>query len=238
MPKYELLNKKDHKDLLVARDWGVAYGDNVMATPIFPFEFQAAQSAFPIVFKKNEQENVWYALALFGLENGENLFLKGNRWDAGYVPLTIEARPFLVGFQNQLAEGYENKNTVIHLDADSPRVGVKTGERVFDDDGEPTEYLKRISVVLGDIHAGMEASRDFFSVLENNSLLEAFSGEFLNSDGTKHTLSGFYTVKEDALQNVSNAVLAQLLDSGYLKSIYMVIASLSNFSDLTKRRFS
>lgn len=30
----------------------MAYGDNVMATPIFPFEFQAAQSAFPIVFKK------------------------------------------------------------------------------------------------------------------------------------------------------------------------------------------
>ena len=92
-----LLNNIDHKDLRVVTARGAAYGDNVMSALTFPDEFRTLQAHYPIVFRKLDDGTGFEPLALFGFQEGENLFLEDGRWDAFDLPLTVERQPFMIG---------------------------------------------------------------------------------------------------------------------------------------------
>ena len=92
-----LLNNRDHKDLRVLTTRGADYGDNAMSALTFPDEFRTLQAHYPIVFQKTQDGTGFQALALLGFEEGENLFLDGERWDAPDLPLTVERQPFRIG---------------------------------------------------------------------------------------------------------------------------------------------
>src|SRR5450830_266803 len=109
-----LLNNVDHKDLRVVTARGVAYGDGVMSALTFPDEFRTLQAHYPIVFRKLQDGGGFQALALFGFEEGENLFLEDGGWDAPELPLTIERQPFLIGV--------DGEDLMVHVDLDSPRI--------------------------------------------------------------------------------------------------------------------
>src|SRR3546814_8781525 len=49
---------------------------------------------FPILFRREPGRDDFIALALFGFENGENLFLDTARWDARYRPWSLAIQPF------------------------------------------------------------------------------------------------------------------------------------------------
>jgi hypothetical protein len=58
---------------------------------------------------------------LFGFQDGENLFLKADGWDAPEIPLMIERQPFLIGRNGE--------EMLVHVDLDSPRVRPCGGRR-------------------------------------------------------------------------------------------------------------
>src|SRR5438067_13889873 len=98
MPNHALLNNIEHKHLRVTGARGAAWGDAVMSALTFPAEFRQLQAHYPIVFaKKGGDDDGFDAIALLGFEQGENLFLGPDGWDAHYVPLSIERQPFLIG---------------------------------------------------------------------------------------------------------------------------------------------
>src|SRR3546814_12200012 len=68
-----------------------------MATLTVPSEFRRVQAHFPILFRRETGRDDFTALAMFGFQTGENLFLDGARWDAGYRPLSLAIGPFLIG---------------------------------------------------------------------------------------------------------------------------------------------
>ena len=131
MPNYELLNNIDHKDLKVVIDRSAEYGDNAWFAATFPSEFRNVQRHYPIIFTKNPDSGAFEAVAMFGFEDGENLFLGESGWDAGYIPLNIMRLPFLIGFQEQNIDGEKTREPVITVDMDSPRVNTERGEPVF-----------------------------------------------------------------------------------------------------------
>ena len=45
-----------------------------MFSPVYTSEMRALQSNFPLMFYKNPEENTFQPIALFGFEQGENLF--------------------------------------------------------------------------------------------------------------------------------------------------------------------
>ena len=104
-----------------------------MTALVVPQEFRRVQAEYPILFRRTGDGEAVVALALFGFESGENLYLEGDRWDADYVPLAHDIQPFLIGGSPD-AEGAQ-----VHLDAASPRLGDPEGVRVFDADGRPTK---------------------------------------------------------------------------------------------------
>jgi hypothetical protein len=221
-----LLNNVDHKNLHVDTRRSGDLGDAVMLVPTFPAEFRNVQAHYPIVFRKTA-EGGFQPVALFGFEEGQNLFLDGERWDAAYVPLAIERQPFLIGVQGE--------ELLVQVDLDHPRVS-DSGEPVFLAHGGTTEFLERMNSVLLALYEGLQGTPAFVSALLEHGLLESFTLDIELEDGSHHRLAGFYTINEERLSALDGAALHTLQQAGYLQSIYMAIASISNFRGLIERR--
>lgn len=127
MTQHALLNNVAHKDLRVVTRRSAAFGDDAMAVLTFPAEFRNVQAHYPIVFTKSK-EGAYAPLALFGFREKQNLFLRGEDWDASYVPLMVERQPFLIGNSG-------SEKPVVHIDLDSPRLSQTEGELLFKEHG-------------------------------------------------------------------------------------------------------
>lgn len=233
MTRHALLNNIDYKDLRVLTTRSAALGDNVMVAVTFPGEFRNIQAHYPIVFQKTADGTSFQPLALLGLRESENLFLRGDgRWDAPYLPLAIERQPFLIGFDG---EG----QPMVHVDLDSPRVstsaGTTEGEPVFLPYGGTSEHLERISSVLQALHEGLQQTPAFVAALLRHDLLEPFALEFERGDGGLQRWSGCYTIHEERLARLDGRALGELHTAGFLQDIYMAVASASRFRDLIER---
>jgi hypothetical protein len=227
-----LLNNVDHHQLRVVTSRAAEYGDNVMFALTFPAEFRDLQAHYPVVFRKTADGVGFEALALLGFEDGENLFLGAQGWDAHYLPLAIERQPFLIGVAGD--------ELMVHVDLDSPRLsagaGNDAGEAVFLPHGGSTDYLERINSTLLAIHQGLQTMPAFISALLSHELLESFVVDIELDDGSQNRLAGFYTINEERLANLGGAALESLARAGYLQPIYMAVASLSNLRALIERK--
>jgi len=228
MPKSVLLNNVEHKNLRVITRHGAEFGDSQMLSPTFPAEFRDVQACYPIVFRKTTDGLGFEPVALFGFQDGENLFLKNDRWDALYVPMLVERLPFQIGINGD--------ELMVHIDIESPRVSDVEGQLVFKEHGGNTEFLERSTSLLGAIHQGLQGSPAFLAALLEHELLESFVLDVELDDGSQNRLVGFYTINEDRLATLSGDAIARLHQAGLLQPIYLAIASLSNFRALIERK--
>jgi hypothetical protein len=223
-----LLNNIDHHDLRVITRRGAEFGDNVMSAVTFPAEFRNLQAHYPIVLQKSHDGTSLVPLALFGFEEGENLFLTKDGWDSTYLPLSLERHPFQIGVSGE--------QLMIHVDLDHPRVSRSEGEVLFLPQGGTTEFTDRISAVLTTIHEGLQATPGFIEALLRNELVESFVVDIEMKDGSQHRLVGFYTIHEERLAALGSEALMALHQQGYLQAIYMMVASMSQFRALIERK--
>lgn len=232
MPNPVLLNNIDHQQMRIIGERSARYGDAVMYALALPSEFRDLQAHYPIVFRKTDDGTSFEPVALFGFQDGENLFLHEEgatpRWDASYLPWVIERQPFLIGVSGT--------DLMMHVDLDNPRVNSEHGEALFLPHGGSTEYLERMNSLLLSIHQGLQSTPPFIATLLELELLESFVLDVELNNGSQHRLIGFYTINEDKLNALGGDTLARLHRAGYLQAIYMALASLSNFRALIDRK--
>lgn len=236
MTRHVLLDNVSHKDLRVVRDYAKVPGYDVNVARVFPSEFIQLQTEYPLFFIRNKEQGGFEPVALLGFGDKENLFLDENGWDAGYVPLSIERQPFLIGFQEQVVDGIPTETPVVHIDLDHPAVSDTEGERVFLPHGGESPLLERISSVLMTVHQGHEAAKSLSEMLVGMELIESLVLEVALKDGSKQSLKGLYTINEDKLQNLNANALESLHKKGHVRDVYMMLASLPNVSRLIERK--
>lgn len=230
-----LLNSSDHKNLRVHNRYSAELGDNVMYSPTFAREFKTIQSHYPIVFQQQAGDNDFIAVALFGLQSNENLFLTDSGWDAPYIPIMMQRLPFSIGLYHDSASN--DKKRVLNIDLDHPKVSNdESGERLFRDDGSTTDYLERASGLLETIHQSYGDDRAFAKKLAELDLLESVNMNIRLANGSEGQLVGFYTVNEQKLAQLTAEQLSELHKKGWLEAIFMVIASLSKVQNLVDRK--
>lgn len=226
MQKLELLNNITHKDLRVITRRGAQWGDAVMSCPATPDEFRHLQAHYPIVFQKDDQGK-FQPIVLFGLEDGENVFLDANGWNAEYLPLAMRRMPFVIGVA-------EDELRML-VDMSSPRISQGAeGEAVFLPHGGNSEYLEQSNSVLKALHEGIQATPEFVQTLIAHDLLESFVLNVERPDGTQGRLVGLYTIHEERLASLDAATIGLLHQADFLQPIYMVLASMANFSTLIR----
>ena len=231
MADHAILTSEAHRDLRVHTARGAELGDAIMSAIVVPSEFRQAQNEYAILFRQNAARDGYMALAMFGFENGENLYLSEDGWDARYRPLAMDIQPFLIGMS---ATDPEVKQ--VHVDLESPRIAGSEGMRVFDENGRPTPYLEDISEKLGALDAGYQGSHDFFEALRRYDLLEPLVLEVTLDSGAINRLVGFHVIDEARLRALDGAALAELHAADHLMPIFMALASLANLSALIARK--
>ena len=230
MIAHQILTAEAHRDVRIRSERGAAYGDAVMTSLVVPDEFRRLAGDYPILFRLDAARDTFAAYALFGFEDGENLFLDGDRWDARVLPLAIEIQPFLIGGEEASA------TKQVHIDTASPRIATEEGVRLFDEDGRATPYLDNIAELLGALDAGYQASHAFFAALRKYELLEPLMLDVTLDDGSENRLSGFHTIDEDRLAGLDGAALASLNEDGHLLPLYMAVASIGRIGALVDRK--
>ncbi|MGI9220188.1 MAG: SapC family protein [Woeseiaceae bacterium] len=227
MPNFALVNKDYHHDVLINTDRSVALGDNVQLAMTFPAEFRSIQTAYPIVFQKNDDED-FIPVALLGFEQNENLFLSDSGWDAAYVPAMIRKEPFLIGTQG---DG-DDPARVLSMDMDNPRVNREKGEALYGELGEMTQFLESQAAMLEVIYRGHQESTLFVKALLDQDLLESVTFEVTLSDGSRNSLLGFYTINEEKVAELDAETLHLMNRNDMLTPLFMVMASTGNIQRL------
>ncbi len=236
MSKIEMLNNVAHADVKIKLDRTPELGDDVMFCMTYPFEFRLVMSHYPILMYRDGETNATFPIALFGFEEGENLFLTESGWNARYIPIMVQRQPFSIGFQQ--VKGSSEKQQVITFNPKHPRVNKLEGEPVFNEHGGYTPYLEQVIKMLESIDTGHQQNRLLVDALDKYDLLEESTIAITLKDGTSYELVGFSTIADDRFEALSAEALKDLNEQKLLLPITMIMASMSNLGNLVDIRNS
>lgn len=223
------VNKQRHAGWGIQGDGSFNFAKEVNSVPVTGVEFGAASNEFTIVFTKTNEGAL--PIAVLGVRSGENLFVdEAGKWLATYVPAFIRRYPFVFSTGDQgetltlcLDEAYDG----CHEDG--------TGERMFKEGGENTEYLEKVIAFLRDYQDHYQRTLWFGKKLEELDLLEPMGAQFNTPDGKKGSLSGFFVVSRDKLKKLGAEQLAELVKNDALELIYLHLNSMQNLKDTIRR---
>ncbi|RZJ13717.1 MAG: peptidase [Rubrivivax sp.] len=233
MTRPALLDNVSHRHLRVHTQRSAALGDARQSVLALPAEFRQLQAHFPIVFQLVEGDAGFQPVALFGLEEGQNLFLTSTGgWDAPALPMALQRDPFMIG------RGADD-TLQLHIDLDSPRL-VKPeegemGTALFLPHGGFSDYLDHVVQLMEHLHAQAQHLPVFIDALTRHQLLEPFVIDIETPGGEQARLSGLFTINEERLTALPGAALEALARDGHLLPIYMQIASLAQLPVLVEK---
>jgi hypothetical protein len=218
-----------HHDVSIEAGAGYAFSAVVNAVPMMAVEMPFAANEYAIVFTAAGEDIL--PAAVLGVRNDQNLYLTvQGQWKAKYVPAFIRRYPFV--FSNS-ADG---KTLTLCVDESYPGVNrAGKGNRLFADDGKPTEYVDQVLKFLQEYQAHFERTRAFGRRIKDLGLLEAMQAEVSTPAGEKLKLGGFLAVNRDKLNALSGDALASLASQGELELLYLHLHSMRNFNDVKDR---
>lgn len=232
------IDNVEHASLRVAVRHSAEHGDSVNQTLVVPTEFEDVQREYSIFIRK-DQNDQFVAVALLGLDKGENLFLREGRWDARYIPAVHRRGPFFLGVRETQGEGEAKRELAVHVDLDDPRVGDEAGEPLFKEHGGNAPYLDHVSRALQTIHEGMAAATPMFALLKELGLIQPIEIEAQLGDGQTYKIPSLFTIGMQQLQGLTGVQLERLHRSGFLAPAIFIRSSLPNMNrliDLKKRQ--
>lgn len=232
MTRPTLLDNVTHRHLRIRTERSAALGDARHYALALPAEFRHLQAHFPIVFQHVEGDVGFQPIALFGLEEGQNLFLTETGWDATAVPMALQREPFMIGRA-------QDDSLQLHIDLDSPRI-VKPeegelGTALFMPHGGFSEYLDQVVQLMENLHAQAQQLPLFIDALMRHQLLEPFVLDLEMPGGQQSRLTGLFTINEERLAALDGAALEALSREGHLLPIFLQMASLSQLPMLAER---
>ncbi len=240
MQKIEVLNNIAHEHLKVNSTFAASLGDNVVSTITFLTELADVQKEYPILCRKNPENNEYQAVVLFGFEKDENLFLtdidtrtqKNPGWRAEYVPAAVTREPFSIGMHSEMVNGVESFTAMVHIDMNHPKANAEDGPTLFLENGGHSPYLNHISRTLEIIKDGMPLTAMMFNAFNKYELLETVVLDIEFKNQTKLSISAFETINMEKLAQLSGDALEELNKAGFLQAAYFIAASLSNIKKL------
>lgn len=212
--------------------WSVAGGLNSIF--LAAVEFGDACRDFPIVFVRAGTDPAGKQqvapVAVFGLSNGENLFVQPDgAWRGSYMPAVLRMYPFALA-------RIDDSNLAVTIDAAWQGLSEQQGERLFDDAGAPSELTKSVQGQLETLESEIQRTRVVGERFLDLGLFIEKRFDATLPDGQKFAVEGFLTIDEDKLKALPDATVLELQRNGLLGLIYAHLISLSNMRKLTEWR--
>lgn len=209
-------------------DWSVASRMN--AVFVAAAEFGDVAREFPIVFiRAGDQPGGGVDIApvaVFGIVQNQNLFVEGAAWRARYVPAVLAAYPFCIG-------RIDDERFAVCLDAGWSGLSQGSdGEALFDADGEPSTFLKRVQGQLETLEGQVQRTRLLCRRLLELDLLRDMRFDVTLPDGGRLAVDGFLTVDEKKFGELDDETVLELHRSGLLGLVHAHHVSLGHMRKL------
>ncbi|TYK67227.1 SapC family protein [Colwellia echini] len=226
----EMLNPAKHSKLRVNTKSYNCEQNHVNAASVIINELSTVVHEYPIFITKNNNTGDFQLTAILGFSNGENLYLKGDSWQATYLPIDVLRRPFQLirPDENSTAEGH------IAVDMSSTQLQDKKGEMLFDDSGKPTAYLQRIQKMFSELLNGSEQTRTLLAKADEFGLIEPVTINIDLNDKESTSLNGLYAIKQKAVTELKGSALEECHNAGILQVCHLLLSSGIHFDKLIK----
>lgn len=215
---------KAHKDLAVRTGENYAFATKVNSVPLTAIEFSAAAAQYPIVFAGTD-DKVMPAVIL-GVQDSQNLYVDGDgNWTGGYIPAFVRRYPFVFSTDK------DNQNFILHIDESFEGCNRENkGERLFDADGNQTQYLQNILRFLQEYQGQFRRTEAYCKRLMDLGLLQPMQAQFNLADGEKRSLSGFMAINREKLREIADADLRQMFETDELECTFLHLHSMRHFN--------
>lgn len=233
MSTHAILNNVEHNSLTVADQRQCNFDNHHMCAALTLSELRAAVQDYPILFYRSPNESAPEPMAIFGFEKNENLFISESGWSNHFIPAIIAKGPFKIGHQQ---DSSGEMNQVVSVDMEDPRVNTIEGLPLFLPHGGHSDYLVHILDNLHRLATERPDTLAFGKALLDAELLESVNIEFNVNSEESTRLTGFMTINEEKLNNLSGDALESLAKKGYLQAAYFCIAAMSNLGPLIQRK--
>lgn len=224
------ISSETHKDwsVKVRRDY--KFASELNSVPLLAAEFLIAAREYPIVFASSGGSV--FPAALLGFEANKNIFVgEDGKWLGNYVPAFLRRYPFV------FAEDTSGKEGRFTLCIDEEYSGLNKdgiGERLFDSNGDRTQYLETMLGFVTQFQAQFNRTRAFCDKLSKLDLLEPAQARYTTPDGRTGNLGGFSSIVRERLKNISSETLGSMFATDELELCFSHLHSLQNVDQLGK----
>ncbi len=218
-----------HKDWSVEKGKNFSYSASTNACPLMVSEFRAAAATLPVVF--NNAPDGAIPVVIMGLEPEKSRLVdaEGN-WTGRYIPAFIRRYPFV------FATDEDREKLTLCIDEEF--VGIdrdgKTGDRLFDDEGNPTEAMNTALEFTKNFEIENRRTKAFGRLMAEHNLLDPMNARVTESNGETRSITGFSTVSRERLKALDADVVKSIFDSDALELIYLHLMSMTNIETLAE----
>jgi hypothetical protein len=223
------VTKARHGDWSVEAGGDYSFCKQVNSVPLMAVEFPNAAVEYVVVF--GGTGDVVMPAVILGLRADENLYVSSEgRWEGRYIPAFLRRYPFVFSSQD------EGKNFTLCIDEKYPGFNEDSkGERLFDEDGEPSPYTGNVLKFLQQYQMEFNRTRALCEKLKELNLLEPMQAQIQLGSGEQRSLTGFSAVNRARLKTLSTEALADLVRSDELELIYNHLSSMRHFEAMRDR---
>jgi hypothetical protein len=223
------VSSQKHGDLSVKSGGDFGFARLANSVPLTAVEFRRATPEYAVVFAG--EGDAIMPVAILGAEAEQNVFVKEEgTWDGTYIPAFVRRYPFVFSSSD------DGKTFTLCIDesfSGCNREG--RGERLFDAEGERTQYLETVLNFVQDYQVQFQRTRAFCARLKELELLEPMQAQFTLPGGERRNLTGFMAVNRSKLKELDDEVLAQMAKSDELELVYLHLQSMQNFGTMLQR---
>ncbi|MDY0136422.1 MAG: SapC family protein [Thiomicrospira sp.] len=232
MSHYIAIQKSLHQQAGFKANPSFSFAAEDTVAPILWEEVAHILPYIPIAFLPKPNKDGFLLTALQGLQPNQNLLIHpSGKWLIGYIPAQYRGYPFaLIPEENSdrlhLCIDMDSGLLCEQLDSDC--------QAFFDDQGEPSDVVKRTMQFLEMCQAGRTQTQLAVDALAEHELLVPWNIVLKVSDEQTLPLQGLYKIDEKKLKQLSAESVHNLNQRGALSLAYAQLLSEHQLKNLQK----
>ena len=218
---YVPLDKNVHKDtkILTGKDYTFSAQAHISAATIR--EFPQLAACTPIVFIKDSGNDTVHAVAMLGVEQGQNLYVHEGKWQAPHVPMNIQRYPFDIR--------PDGDKLGLFIDENSPLINAD-GTALFQEDGEASPLLQQSLQFMDFLANSEKLTAEFVKRVVELDLLSELELRMVTVSGERKAVKGMMGINEAKLFDLADDVVLELHKKGFMGALYAIMLSLGQIN--------
>jgi len=221
------LDAKAHAKMGLKKNFGFGFTEGINAVPVNLIEMPQICHFYPIAFSPDGNAT---PVAILGLRDNENLFLKGdNTWEQNvYIPAYIRRYPFI------FSEMPDTEQLTLCVDMNDKIVDEKSDQKFFDGEGKPSDLSNNALEFCKSYHAAAQQTIKFSKALADAGILVDREAQINVGGDKKINFSGFMIIDEKKLADLDDKTFLEFRKEGWLPFIYAHLFSGAQWQNLTR----